>query len=123
VHSTSIGYGAGSNSPDCSYKIGIGRGAATSCNNSLHVIGIGDNAAFNNDNVNNVIALGNFAGANNNKSGQFIISVNSLPTYANSTDAATNLASPGSASGTRYLWVDLSTADNGSYTVKAYIVP
>lgn len=104
------------NNTDC---IGIGFSTFSGSNNSNNIIGIGYQAAANNNNVNNVIALGYNAGNGNNKSNQFIISDSNLPLYVNSADAASNLASPGSPSGTRYLWIDLS--DNN--TVKAYIVP
>ena len=109
-----IGKNAGIGASNAYYSNFIGPGAGQSATNANYSNFIGSNAGTNSSG-NNVIALGTNAAFGNTKSGQFIISPNSLPVYAGLAVATTALS--GGASGNRYLWID-STDNN---TVKAYI--
>ena len=106
----------GDNNISCNF---IGNRAGVSAKNITDSIFIGKRAGESSSGS-NVIALGTDAAFTNTQSNRFIIANTHIPTFLDSTDAATNLA--GAVPGT-YLWVDLSTLSNGSYTVKAYRTP
>jgi len=106
----------GDNNMSCNF---IGNRAGVSAKNINDSIFIGTNTGEMSSGS-NVIALGKNAAFGNTQSNRFIIANTHIPTFLDSTDAATNLA--GAVPGT-YLWVDLSTLSNGSYTVKAYRTP
>jgi hypothetical protein len=106
----------GDNNISCNF---IGNRAGVSAKNITDSIFIGKRAGESSSGS-NVIALGTDAAFTNTQSNRFIIANTHIPTFLDSTDAATNLA--GAVPGT-YLWVDLSTLSNGSYTIKAYRTP